>query len=102
MEKMGKGKNMTKTLQLILWNNNITKETKKGIYKTLIESVTTYGSEVWVTNKNTNQKLLPAEMSYWRRTCSITLFDRVKNETIRQRMRAEDTTINTINTKQLK
>lgn len=102
IKKVGKGKNMTKALHPILWNNNITKKTKTDIYKTLIESVMTYGSEVWVMDKNMKQKLLSAEMSYWRRCCSLTLFDKIRNEEIRERMEATETIIETINTKQLK
>lgn len=101
-KKMGKGKNMIKALHPILWNNNITNKTKKNIFKSIIEPVMTYGSEVWVTGKNMNQKILAAEMSYWRRCCNLTLFDHVRNEDIRERMTATYTIIDTINEKQLK
>ena len=38
---------LIKVLNLIWWNKVITKNIKLYIYKTIIQSVLTYGSEVW-------------------------------------------------------
>ena len=62
----------------------------------------TYGSEAWVINKNMSQKLLSSEMMYWRRSLGLTLLDRVRNETIRQRMKANNTVIESIKERQLR
>ncbi|KAK4883066.1 hypothetical protein RN001_006385 [Aquatica leii] len=40
----------------------------------------TYGSETWAMDKNSEQKLLSAEMSYWRRCCGLTLQEHNTNE----------------------
>ena len=62
----------------------------------------TYGSEVWSVDKVTSQKLLSAEMMYWRRSLGLTLLDRIRNEYIRERMSAENTIMDVIGEKQLK
>lgn len=101
-KKIGRGKNMIKALHHSLWNKSLTNKTKRNIFKVMIEPVMTYGSEVWVINKSMSQKLLSTEMMYWRRCCGLTLLDRVKNEDIRVRMKAENTIMDTINENQLK
>ena len=35
----------------ILWDRHIKKETKINIYKTIVRSVLTYGTEMWILNK---------------------------------------------------
>lgn len=102
LKKIGRGKNMTKTLHPLLWNKNLTKKTKINIFKTIIEPVTTYGSEVWVMNKTLERKLLTSEMTYWRRCCGLTLLDHVRNEEIRERMAVKSTIVDNIYEKQLK
>ena len=68
----------------------------------MVEPVLTYGSEVWVADNNTSQKLLSTEMMYWRRCSGLTLLDHVKNDTIRENMEVKHTIIDTITEKQLK
>ncbi|KAK4872080.1 hypothetical protein RN001_016204 [Aquatica leii] len=53
-------------------------------------------------DKNSEQKLLSAEMSYWRRCCGLTLQEHVRNEDIRRRMSAKSTIVDNIYEKQLK
>ncbi|KAK4873129.1 hypothetical protein RN001_015158 [Aquatica leii] len=65
-----------KPLHPVLWNKNFTVKTKQNIYKTMIESVMTYGSETWVMDKNSEQKLLSAEMSR-RMSAKSTIVDNI-------------------------
>lgn len=102
MRKVGKSKKMIKMLHPILWNKNLTNKTKKNIFKTMIEPVMTYGSEVWVMDTQTEKKLLSTEMMYWRRSCRLTLRDRVRNERIREEMETNGTVLDTIKEKQMK
>ena len=102
LKKTGKGRNMIKALHPILWNKNLINKTKKNVYQTMVQPVMTYGSETWVINKSMSQKLLSSEMMYWRRSSGLTLMDRVRNDTIRQRMKVENTIMDSIKEKQLK
>jgi len=102
MKKIGKGKNMIKALHSILWSRNVTKRNKRNIYQAMIQPVVTYGSEVWVISKDMSRKLLSTEMMCWRRCLGLTLLDRVRNETIRERMNAQITIMDYIGEKQLK
>ena len=52
------------TLNGILWNKQITAETKTKIFKTIVSSIMTYSSDVWTTNKHTRTKLMTAEMDF--------------------------------------
>ena len=60
--------------------------TKTKIFKTIVRSIVTYGSEVWTTNKHTRSKLMTAKMDIWRcstRECSR---EKIRNEVITDRM----------------
>ena len=73
--------------------------TKKTIYGSIVQSVLTYGAEVWdVTAKN---KLLSYEMDYLRRSCRLRRVDRLRNETIRNMMGMERDIVNEVQRKQL-
>ena len=58
------GKMAISTLNGILWDKQITAETKTKIFKTIVRSIMTYGSEVWTSNKYTRTKLMTAEMDF--------------------------------------
>lgn len=101
INRSGQGRKSIQMLNSVLWSKDITKNTKKTIYKTITESITTYGSEVWVVNKRMENRLMAVEMDFWRRSCRVSRLDRVRNETIRERMEVEDSIIDTINKKKL-
>ena len=50
-----------------------------------MESIVTYGVEVWETTGHMRKRLHALEMRYWKRCCRLTLLDRVKSEEIRER-----------------
>lgn len=99
--KLSQGKRAIRQLNPVLWNKNITKRTKTIIYKTIVESISTYGAETWEMNKRQRERLLALEMDFWRRSCGVSRMDHVRNSTIRQTMGIEKTIIDAIETKQL-
>ncbi|KAK4873810.1 hypothetical protein RN001_013170 [Aquatica leii] len=88
-------------LNFVLWNDKITKKTKHMIYQSIVESIITYGSEIWVLNKRDRDRLLALEMDYWRRSNGTSRLEHVRNEQIRQDMKVDKTIIDTIETKRL-
>jgi hypothetical protein len=46
----------------ILWSRNILQETKKLIYKTIVESILTYRAETSTLKQKLKNKLLATEM----------------------------------------
>ena len=51
------GKQVTKQLHSPLRSNQQRPETKINIYKTTVESIVTYGAEVWGTTEHIRQKI---------------------------------------------
>lgn len=99
--KIGQGKRVIRQLNSILWSDKITRKTKTTIYKTIIESICTYGAETWEMTKRDRSRLTALEMDYWRRSCRISRLDHVRNETIRQMMNVQGTILDTIDRKRL-
>jgi hypothetical protein len=50
-QRIRDGKLMVSCLNSIWWDQYIAKETKERLGRCLVESVVTYGSELWVKNK---------------------------------------------------
>lgn len=71
------------------------------MFKTLIESSVSYGSEIWVINKRLAQRINATEINYWRRCCSVTKLEHVRNTVIRERMEVDRSLIDSIETKKL-
>lgn len=101
-KRIGQGRAITKQLNGVLWNSQIRPVTKRRIYKTIVESVATYGAEVWDMTQQLKNKLKAMEMTFWRRSCKLTLLDRVRNEEIRTRMGVSTSIIDTIEAKGLR
>lgn len=100
--RIGQGKVITKQLNSVLWSRQIRPEIKIRIYKTLVESIMTYGAEVWELSEQLKRRLLAAEMGFWRRCCRLTLLDKVRNEVIRERMNIQTTIVDTTEAKSLR
>nr|CAH7740812.1 unnamed protein product [Callosobruchus chinensis] len=99
--KIGQGRNAIRQLNSVLWSKNISAKTKSMIYKTIVQSICTYGSETWELNKKDRQKLLSLEMDFWRRGARISKLDRIRNDRIREIMNVKQTIIDAIEQKQL-
>lgn len=99
--KIGQGKRVIRQLNSILWNGHITRRTKTVIYKTIVESICTYGAETWELTQRDRSRLMAVEMDYWRRSCRISRLDHVRNDTIREMMNVEGTIMDTVDKKRL-
>jgi hypothetical protein len=67
----------------------VAQKTKNRIYKSMVQSVVLYGSEVWDLRQKNVEKLLATGMGVLRRSCRKTRLDRVKNEDIRREMEVD-------------
>jgi hypothetical protein len=65
-------------LNLIWWSKHI-KKSEINICEALINSILTYGSEVWQTPTKEINKLLATEMDILRRSAGISRMDKVGN-----------------------
>lgn len=99
--KIAQGKRAIRALNTVLWNNKVKRETKTTIYKTILESICTYGSEVWELTGRNKARLKALEMDYWRRSCGVSRLEHITNEEIRRRMEVDGTIIDTIENKRL-
>ena len=85
----------------ILWDRHIQKETKINIYKTIVRSVLTYGTETWILNKKIKSKLASTEMDFLRRSSRHSKLEKVRNIEIRRQMNYQESIIDYIQRKQL-
>lgn len=85
-ERITKGRKIIGALNSLIWEKDIRRETKKRIYKSIVESVMVYGAEVWDVSETNRRKLLATEMDYLRRSCRRSRLEMVRNTEIREMM----------------
>jgi hypothetical protein len=73
-------------LNSIQWHKNITKNRKLHIYQSIIQSILTYGAEVWKTPTTEMNKIISTEMDVLRRAARKSRMERIKNEHIKEIM----------------
>lgn len=88
-------------LNSIWWDKDINKTNKKRIGRTMVDSVLTYGCEVWTMKEEDKKRLTAVEMDYLRRSSRTSRLERVRNEEIRNRMSARETIIERIEKRSL-
>ena len=81
----------TRMLHPVLWNDTISQDNKKRIFRTIVESILTYAAETWTMSSRLYSKVQAVEMDYWRRCTRVTRMDKVRNEVIRERMNVAET-----------
>lgn len=101
-EKVTKGKRAIKALHGTIWNKNITKETKRNIFKAIIESITTYGGEMWPMTKKVRDKIRTVELDYMRRCLQYTRRDRIRTERIWREMEVKESVTKRLENKALR
>ena len=99
--KITRGKAAIRQLHPVIWNRGTTMHLKQRLYKSIIEPITLYGSEVWEITEKSKKKLRAVEMEYWRRCCALTKLDKIRNEEIRNRVGVSIDIIDTIESKRL-
>jgi hypothetical protein len=85
-----------------LLRGGLSKNLKKRLIKTLIWSVTLYGSETWTLRKEDTRRLEAFEMWLWRRMERISWTEHVSNEEVLQRVDEERAMLDTIKMRQQK
>lgn len=90
------------SLNSIWWDKHISRATKIHIGKAFVESVLSYGCEVWTLSTEIIRQLNAVEMDYLRRSAGVSRRERITSEEIRRRMHAEDTIINRVERRGLK
>jgi hypothetical protein len=60
--RVNKGTNIVRSLNSTSRDKSLRKITKKRIYKTMVQSLMTYGAEVWAVSGKERKKLLGTEM----------------------------------------
>ena len=100
-ERNVQGRKAIAMLNGVLWDQRISKETKRKIYNVIVKSIVTYGSEVWQLKKRTEDMLRATEMDFWRRSAGISRRERIRNEKVREIMGVEKDIVHDIRSKQL-
>ena len=95
------GKSAISALNSILWDKKITKENKSLIFKAIVRSIATYGSETWQLKYQTISKLLTMEMDFWRRSALISRRDKIRNNVIKSKMGVKNSILDYVQHKQL-
>jgi hypothetical protein len=85
----------------ILWSKDIRKERKLNIYNALIKSSLLYGSETWRLIENNKRRVETTEMDALSRSSRISRKEIIKNVTVREQIRLEETIIKEIEQNQL-
>ena len=85
-----------------LLRGGLSRNLKKRMIKTLIWSVTLYGSETWTLRKEDTRRLEAFEMWIWRRMERISWTEHVSNEEVLQRVEEERAIMATIKMRQKK
>lgn len=96
--KIGQRNRAIKQVNIVLWNNNITRRTKHIVYHSIVESITC-GAEQWELTQRQTERQVAVEI--WRRDCGICRLDHVRNSKIRKIMNVESAIINTVVRKRL-
>ena len=81
---------------------NIGLGVRKRLFKCYIWSVLLYGCESWTISKGMEQKLMAAEMWFWRRMMRISWTDKLNNEAVLEKEGVERQLLSTIRKRQRK
>jgi hypothetical protein len=85
-QRISQKRNTINALNSIWWHKNITKNRKLYNYQTIIQSILTYGAEVWQLPTREINKILSTEMDLIRRSARKSKMERTKNEDIKEIM----------------
>jgi len=101
LNKTNRGRQVIRALHPLAWDSGINKNTKVIMYKTIVESLFTYGAGLWTANARDRSRIQATEMEYWRRCCQVTRRERFQNQRIREIMKPDKSTLESIETKAL-
>ncbi|CAH0386587.1 unnamed protein product [Bemisia tabaci] len=98
-----KKRNQEKSMESNEEEGKTKKEQKfsKKIYNVIVNSIITYGGEVWRKEERTEGMLRAIEMDFWRRSAGISRRERIRNVKVREIMDVENDIVHDIRPKQL-
>jgi hypothetical protein len=98
--RINKGRNITRSLNSILWDEKLRK-IKKRMRRTVVRHVTMYEAEAWDENRKNGNKPLATEMDCVRKSWRGKRLGRIRNEAIREMMEMEKDIIDEVQKRQL-
>lgn len=99
--KINQGRNAINQLNGLWWSKGIQRDTKKRIYRTIVEGITLYNSETWDMNRRNERRLQAVEMDAMRRSCGVSRLEHIPNTNIKDRMNMEGDIVDRIEGKRL-
>jgi hypothetical protein len=97
--RINRGRAAITKLNDILWDRDVTPNTKIHIYQAIVKSTITYEAETRCLKANTVVKLNSTETDFWRRSSRISRKDKIRNTVIKQKMNVRRSLLDDINTK---
>jgi hypothetical protein len=85
LNRIEQARKAKRTLNNLLWNKHISLNTKKRIFYSVVESILSYGCEIWTLDYRLKKKLLSTEIDFWRRAPRTSIILKVRNEVIREK-----------------
>ena len=98
--RIGQAKQAFMDMRTLLCTKIIGLGVRKRLLKCYIWSVLLYGCESWTISKGMEQKLMAAEMWFWRRMMRISWTDKLNNEAVLEKVGVERQLLNTIRRRQ--
>ena len=92
----------TKALSNLLWSKYTSVNKKKQVFYTLIESILSYGWEIWTPDYKLQKKLLSTDMDVWRRAARTTKLLKVRNEAVGGKMQVTQRILERVENNMLK
>ena len=97
-DRTNRGRAAIAKLNSILWDRDVTTETKTHIYHATVKSTITYTAETWCLKVKTVAKLNSTQMDFWRRSARICRKEKIRNNIIKQKMNVTRSLLDDINT----
>ena len=97
-DRISRGRAAITKLNSILWDRDVTPETKTYIYHAIVKSTFTYTAETWCLKVKTVAKLNSTQMDFWRRSARICRKEKIRNNIIKQKMNVTRSLLDDINT----
>ncbi|CAG9840935.1 unnamed protein product, partial [Diabrotica balteata] len=101
-QSLGQTRMAIRQLNSVWRDRHLNMRPKSQIYKTLVQSIMTYGAENWIINKKNSSKIVATEMECLRRYCKVTRMNRRSYYEITQRTSIETDILTYIEQKSLK
>jgi hypothetical protein len=85
LNRIEQARKAKRTLNSLLWTKHISLNTKKRIFYAVVESILSYGCEIWTLDYRLKKKLLSIKTDFWRRAPRTSRILKVRNEVIREK-----------------